>query len=357
VEIETPMHLHRESMPDDDRLQALMYGPLVLAGDLGSEGVTTEMRYGDMKGGHTCKGDPAPAPDFTDGGELSRWIKKDAKQPLIFHTSAQAKEMTLRPLPRIAAQRYAVYWRMNALNTLTREEKAAGWQLLFDGHSFAGWEDFTKKSPPGDSWLIEDNCLKPRPDPKLMEDLFTRDTFRDFELVFEWRVAPGSNTGVKYRIQDRVMLAEGKFDKFEDSVEYSVRHPRPDRPAQGQEYVIGFEYQVIDNTAHKDALRGSKYQAASLYDLVAPTRDVTRPVGEFNLSRIVLQGDHVEHWLNGVKVVDTDLKKAAKDAAARWGADSEVYRMLNAQPKKDTPISLQNHDDAAWFRNIKIRRL
>ena len=356
VEIETPMHLHRESMPDDDRLQALMYGPLVLAGDLGTEGLTNEMRYGDAKGGHTCKGDPAPAPSFTDGA-LETWIKKDPKQPLIFHAAAPAKDMTLIPLHRVLAQRYAVYWRMNPPNTLTSEEKAAGWQLLFDGRSFEGWEDPAKKSPPGDSWLIEEGCLKPRPKPRLMEDLFTKETFRDFELVFDWRVAPGSNTGVKYRIQDRIMLADGKFDKFEDSVEYSLRHPRQDRPAKGQEYVVGFEYQVIDNGGHKDAIRGSKYQAGSLYDLVGPAQDVTRPVGEFNQSRLLVQGDHVEHWLNGVKVVDTDLRKAAKGAAARWGAESEVYRMLNAQPKKDCPISLQNHNDPAWFRNIKIRRL
>ena len=356
VEIETPMHLHRDSMPDDDRLQALMYGPFVLAGDLGTEGLMREMRYGDMKGGHTCQGDPVPAPAFTDG-PLTAWVKPDAKQPLVFRAAAQPKDVTLIPLHRVTAQRYAVYWRMNPVNTLTAEEKAAGWQLLFDGRSFAGWDDPTKKSPPGDSWLIQDGCLCPRPRPKLMEDLFTKETFRDFELTFEWRVAPGSNTGVKYRIQESVLLADGKFDRFEDSVEYSLRHRRTDRPAKGQEYVIGFEYQVIDNTGHKDARRGPKYQAGALYDLVGPVRDATRPVGEFNHSRLLLQGDHVEHWLNGVKVVDEDLMKAAKGSGARWGSDSEVYRILTTQAKKDCRISLQNHNDAAWFRNLKIRRL
>ena len=234
---------------------------------------------------------------------------------------------------------------------------SSGWQALFDGRSFGFWQEPAQKSPPGDSWIIEDGCLKARPHPRLMEDLVSRDTFRDFELVFDWKVAPGSNSGVKYRIQERIMLAEGKFDRFEDSVEFSLRHPARHRPPKGQEYVIGFEYQVIDNGAHKDAQRGPKYQAGSLYDLVGASQDVTRPVGQFNTARVVLQGNHVQHWLNGVKVVDTDLGKAAKGAAARWGAESEVYRMLTAQPRQECPISLQNHNDAAWFRNIKIRQL
>jgi hypothetical protein len=244
-----------------------------------------------------------------------------------------------------------------ALPVLTAAEKDAGWQLLFDGYSFGGWEDPTKKDPPGDAWSIEDGCLKPTAKPRIVEDLFTKAKFRDFELTFEWKVAPGSNTGVKYRIQDRVMLVDQKFPKFEESVDYSIAHRRVDRPAKGQEYVIGFEYQVIDNSGHKDARRGPKYQTAALYDLVGPTQDVTKPIGEFNQSRLVVKGNHTEHWLNGLKVVDTDLEEAAKGGTHRWGEESPVYRLLAAQPKKECQISLQNHNDAAWFRNIKIRRL
>jgi hypothetical protein len=240
---------------------------------------------------------------------------------------------------------------------LTPEEKAAGWELLFDGHSFEGWENPAGKQPPGDAWSIEDGCLKATAKPRIIEDLFTKTTFRDFELLFEWKVAPGSNSGVKYRIQDRVMLDEGEFKRFEDSVDYSIAHRRTERPAKGQEYVIGFEYQVIDNGGHADARRGPKYQAGALYDLVGPERDVTRPTGEFNQSRLVVKVNHTHHFLNGVKVVDTDLEPAARGAVQRWGADSPVYRLLATQPKKDCPISLQNHNDPAWFRNIKIRRL
>jgi uncharacterized protein len=357
LEIELPMSLHSHPMPDDESTEALMYGPLVLAGDLGTERLTRVMRYGDMKGGHTCQDDPVPAPSLTYTGSLDAWVKKDEKRPLIFRTAGQPQNVTLLPLHRVLAQRYAVYWQVRHMNSLTSAERSAGWKLLFDGDSFDGWENPALKKPPGDAWTIEDGCLRPTSKPKIIEDLFTKETFRDFELVFEWKVAPGSNTGVKYRIQDRVMLADGKFARFEDSVDYSIAHRRTDRPAKGQEYVIGFEYQVIDNTGHADASRGPKYQAGALYDLVGPTQDVTKAVGEFNQSRLVVKGNHTEHWLNGVKVVDTDLEQAAKDGTERWGAQSPVYRLLATQPKKECPISLQNHNDAAWFRNIKIRWL
>src|SRR5689334_13490074 len=85
-------------------------------------------------------------------------------------------------------------------NQLTAAEKMAGWQLLFDGKTYAGWEDPTKKSPPATSFTIEDGCLKSTSHPPIEEDLFTKDTFSDFELEFDWRISPAGNSGVKYRI-------------------------------------------------------------------------------------------------------------------------------------------------------------
>jgi Domain of Unknown Function (DUF1080) len=235
----------------------------------------------------------------------------------------------------------------------------SGWIVLFDGKTMAGWDDPRKKTPPGDAWTIDDGCLKANRHPHITEDLFSNALFRDFELVFDWRVAPGANSGVKYRIQDHVFLVHQPMTKFEELVNFSVGNRPPTRPNHGQDYVIGFEYQVLDNTRNPDARNGTEHQAGALYDIAGPVRDVTRPVGEFNSSRLVVKGNHVEHWLNGVKVVEADLDSphAAERIAHRWGAGTPVTNLLTQQPHKDCPISLQNHGDDAWFKNIRIRKL
>jgi len=248
-------------------------------------------------------------------------------------------------------------------NALTPEEKRAGWVLLFDGVTMNGWDDPRMKSPPGDAWTIEDGCLKANRRPRITEDLFTKDMFGDFELVFEWRVSPAGNSGVKYRIQDHWFLAPheigGLRERFEQSVERSFLHPVSGRPSRGQDYVIGFEYQITDDALNGDAKSHLKHTAGALYDMVAPSTAATKPVGEFNSSRILLQGNHVEHWMNGVKVVDSSLDSAdaLHGIETRWKDAPHVEELLAKQPKKSCPISLQNHGDEVWFRNIKIRRL
>jgi hypothetical protein len=244
-------------------------------------------------------------------------------------------------------------------NQLTAAEKAEGWRLLFDGNSYTNWIDPSKKSPPGDSFAIEDGCLRAVAHPKITEDLFTQDTFGDFELVFDWKIAPAGNSGIKYRIQDHLYVKEQRGAKFEDTLNASF-NPRLERTAKGQDYVVGFEYQLVDNEKNPDATRGGAlHQAGALYDVQSPSRDATKPVGEFNHSRLVVRGDQGEHWMNGEKVVDTSLKSPAVAAAMakRWGAASPVYDLLVNQPRKRCPISLQNHGDDAWFKNIKIREL
>jgi hypothetical protein len=251
-------------------------------------------------------------------------------------------------------------------NTLTPAEKAAGWKLLFDGRSFNGWIDPSKKTPPGDSWTIDGDAIKAKPDPRITEDLFTTESFGDFELQFDWKIAPGANAGIKYLIQDTVWLEEktkSAAPKFEVAMGQVVakRQYRKDlKPGEkAQDYVVGFEYQMIDDSAHKDAQRGGKYQAGAVYDMLPASKAAAKKPGEWNHGRILLRGDHVEHWLNGVKVIDGSLNdpRIRESAEKRWEPAPRLTDLLVNRPKKQCPISLQNHGDDAWFRNIKIRKL
>jgi hypothetical protein len=227
------------------------------------------------------------------------------------------------------------------------------WKVLFDGKTFANWQ-------PAPTFTIEDGCLKSVKNPAFTEDLFSKDTYSDFELEFDWKISAAGNSGVKYRIQDHVVLLDKKLPRFEDQVNAALKNRRKDKPARGQDYVVGFEYQVIDNNGHPDALRGGAlHRTGALYDMFPPITDASKPVGEFNHSRLVVKGDHVEQWLNGVKVVDASLKapEVAANTEKRWGKDSPVYDLLVRQPRKECHISLQNHGNEAWFKNIRIRRL
>ena len=256
-----------------------------------------------------------------------------------------------------------------AQNNLTPAEKKAGWKLLFDGKTMKGWADPSKLSPAGDSWTIEDGCLKAKPKPRYREDLVSLAKFSDFELQFEWKISSGGNSGLKYRIQEFVPLSSDlikKSKKFEDSVNTAMQGSLPSRASamnggegEGQTYVIGFEYQTIDDDKHPDARRGGLYQSGSLYSMIPRSKQAMKPVGEFNQSRLVVKGNHIEHWLNGEKVVDASLDdpSIAAGLEKRWGKTSPVYQMLTRQPKKQCSISLQNHNDAAWFRSVKVRKL
>ncbi len=234
------------------------------------------------------------------------------------------------------------------------------WKPIFDGKTMKGW-----RTPIGDGWTIEDGCLKARAKPHVREDLVSVEEFGDLELSWEWRISLGGNSGLKYGIQDFVPLTgemEKSHKKFEDAMAEQYRTRACDlkmvAAKGGQIYVVGFEFQMIDDAGHADARRGPLYQTGSLYSMIARTQAAAKAVGEYNESRVVMKGSHIEHLLNGVKVLDGSLDEAAIAGGLekRWGKDSPVYRYLTGRPKKACPISLQNHNDEAWFRNIKVRK-
>ena len=230
------------------------------------------------------------------------------------------------------------------------------------------WNDPRKLNPPGDAWTIGDGCLEAVPRPRITEDLVSAGKFQNFELQFEWRISTGGNSGVKYRIQAFPILDAATRKpgggRLEQLVQYALEHRFFDRsliPPNGraQIYPVGFEYQLIGNTNHPDARRGGLFQTGALYSIQAPAIAASKPAGEFNQSRLIARDNHFEHWLNGQKVLDVTVSPAMLIQALghRWGEDSLVVQLLSKQPNKGCPITLQNHRSAAWFRDIKIRKL
>jgi hypothetical protein len=250
-----------------------------------------------------------------------------------------------------------------AENTLTPGEKKAGWELLFDGSSFDHWRDPSKETPPGDSWAIEDGCLTTLPKPHIGEDLISAKSYGDFELRFDWRVSEGANTGLKYRLQRTVFLDPSVKRPFESIVEEQIRHPSVVRSqlapdARRQEYTVAFEMQLIDDLRHPDAKKDENHVTGALYSMLAPVKHPANPAGEWNTSRLVLKGNHFEHWINGEKVLSGSLDDAAglENLRRRWVNGPSVYEIL-AHAKRSGQLSLQHHGDKVWFRNIRIREM
>ena len=205
-------------------------------------------------------------------------------------------------------------------------------QLLFDGKTSDGWVEVTGKPFPPNSWTIEDGCLKTVVRPGGAQDIRTVASFRSFDLEFDWKVLANGNSGVKYLIQH--------IDEWNNKLGRQAR-------------ARGLEYQLADNDG-PDAVDPSR-STASLYSSLAPSPKTTPAVGAFNHSRILVQGDHVEHWLNGVRVVSFELTgPAAQKVFAGLRKKGED---ASTPIQRETPISLQNHGTEAWFKNLRIRRL
>ncbi len=229
-----------------------------------------------------------------------------------------------------------------AANTLSAEEEAAGWQLLFDGESFAGWRGLGREGIPQGHWIIEDGTIRKvasgevptAPDGQPLEggDIMTVRAWGDFELVLEWKVAPGANSGIKYNVSEEMSMA-----------------------ASPTHAALGFEYQILDDDLHPDALNGPNRTAAALYYLIPPgSGKELRSVGGFNEARVVWRDCHGEHWLNGVKVLEFDTGTELFDSAL---VASKYQSIPGFIVKRMGHIVLQDHGDDVWFRNIKIREV
>ena len=252
-------------------------------------------------------------------------------------------------------------------DVLTSEEKKAGWILLFDGSSLRNFRNPATKDQPRDAWVIEAGALKAQVRPRIEEDLVTKENFRDFELVFDWRVAPGGNTGVKYHVQHQIFIDQTKAVRgpggYVGSMERALHDRNMSRSklapgATAHVYSVAFEMQLIDDDRNPDGQKGPKYGTGALYGMLAAKPAPVHPAGEWNSGRLVVKGDHIEHWVNGVKVLDGSLAspEVREGALARWKTAPSILRMLT-HPKPSGPIALQHHGEGVWFRNLKVRRL
>lgn len=206
-------------------------------------------------------------------------------------------------------------------NSLTADEKRDGWVLLFDGKDLKGWRGFRQRVAPK-GWVVENGALVRAAGGA---DLITTRAYRNFELALEWKISEGGNSGIMYRVTE-----------------------------EGQNtYETGPEMQVLDDARHNDG-KNRLTSAGSCYGLYGAPAGVVHPAGEWNQVKIVVSGNHVEHWLNGVKVVAYELQsddwrqKVAASKFAQWkgyGLAPSGY------------IALQDHGDRVEYRSIKLREL
>ena len=199
-----------------------------------------------------------------------------------------------------------------------------GSTALFTGKDISAWRGYKQQNFPTNNWVIDNGALKTVPGQAV--DLVTRETYKDFDLSFEWKVPPGGNSGVMYNVEE----------------------------SGSAPWHTGPEYQVLDDAKHPDG-RNPKTAAGSLYALIAPNEKRTlRPVGEWNQSRIVSNKGKVEHWLNGAKVVEFDWNSPQVREEIK---KSKFKDMPTFMSKTEGHIVFQHHGEEVWFRNITVKKL
>ncbi len=220
-------------------------------------------------------------------------------------------------------------------NTLTKKEKAAGWQLLFDGKTTNGWKGAFKDQFPDKGWKIEDGLLMVTPsdggESTNGGDIVTLKEYTDFELSVDFKLTEGANSGIKYFV--------------------AAQQATPASPRSA----FGLEFQVLDDDKHPDAKLGKNGNRtiSSLYDLIpAISSKPVKPIGEWNTARIVSIGNTVEHWLNGIKVVQFDR---SSNQFKQLIAGSKYRDIPGFGLNKQGRVLLQDHGNKVDYKNIKIR--
>ncbi len=224
---------------------------------------------------------------------------------------------------------------------LSPSEQSAGWRMLFDGKTRTGWTGMKGTPFPAKSWAIEDGMIRTQEDGS-DGDVVTTTAFDNFELAFEYRLAPGGNSGVKYGVQQ----------------EWLSPHWSPDAPEKFKAHqaisAVGYEFQIYDDETMKREPGWELSSTGALYLLQTPHDKKINKPGEWNSVRILVSGNHVEHWLNGAKVVEYEL--GSKELLAK--VEETKFRKVPGYGKKAPGyIVLQHHGSPAWFRNIKIREI
>ena len=199
-------------------------------------------------------------------------------------------------------------------------QEIGDWKPLFDGKSTAGWRGYREAKFPKEGWALVDGCLK-KVEGKRGANIVTEAEFNDFEFEWEWKLPPKANNGVKYLVTES----------------------RPSAP--------GHEYQMVDDSTVRDP----RSKTATFYDVLPlSVKSPVKPSGEWNTSRILVRGNHVEHWLNGIKVLEYELGSAEVKAAI---AKTKFKDEPGFGEKIKGRIMLTDHDDEAWYRNLRIREL
>jgi hypothetical protein len=224
---------------------------------------------------------------------------------------------------------------------LTTEESQAGWRLLFDGVTRAGWTGMKGTPFPARSWAIENGMLRTLED-AADGDLVTAREYTNFELVFDYRIEKGGNSGVKYLVRH----------------EWLSPHWAPDAQPEFRRRqaisAVGYEFQVFDDDTLDRKPGWELSSTGALYLLEEPKNKRMNPPGEWNAARIVVRDGRVEHWLNGGKLLEYEL--GSKELLSK--VETTKFRKVPGYGRRGSGhIVLQHHDSPAWFRNIKIREL